>query len=61
MAAAVTKLTAAKTFNGQEVSIAATEGVKINNATVTTADVEASNGVIHILDTVLPPAATASA
>ena len=29
----------------------------INNATVTTADVEASNGVIHVIDTVLMPPA----
>jgi transforming growth factor-beta-induced protein len=29
--------------------------VKVNNATVTTADVEASNGVIHVIDTVLLP------
>ncbi len=32
-----------------------TDGVKVNNATVTTADVMASNGVIHIIDTVLIP------
>jgi uncharacterized surface protein with fasciclin (FAS1) repeats len=31
--------------------------VMINNATVTTADVEASNGVIHVIDTVLMPPA----
>jgi len=29
--------------------------VKINKATVTTADIEASNGVVHIIDTVLIP------
>jgi uncharacterized surface protein with fasciclin (FAS1) repeats len=61
MAADVTKLTSAKTVNGQEVKIDAASGVKINDATVTTADVEASNGVIHIIDTVLMPSATASA
>ncbi len=60
MAADVTKLTSAKTVNGQEVKVDAASGVKINDATVTTADVEASNGVIHIIDTVLMPAATAS-
>jgi transforming growth factor-beta-induced protein len=31
--------------------------VMINNATVTTADVEASDGVIHVIDTVLMPPA----
>lgn len=30
-------------------------GVKINNATVTTADVDATNGVVHIIDKVLVP------
>lgn len=61
MAADAAKLTTAKTVNGQELKIDATSGVKINNATVVTADVEASNGVIHVIDTVLMPAATAKA
>jgi len=60
-AADVVKLTSAKTVNGQEVKIDAADGVKINNATVTTADVETSNGVIHIVDTVLMPSAAAEA
>jgi uncharacterized surface protein with fasciclin (FAS1) repeats len=30
-------------------------GVKVNDATVTTADVEASNGVIHVIDAVIVP------
>ena len=59
LAADAAKLTSAKTVNGQEVKIDATSGVKVNNATVTTADVEASNGVIHIIDTVLMPLAAA--
>ncbi len=61
LAADAAKLTTAKTVNGQEIKIDATSGVKINDATVTTADVEASNGVIHIIDTVLMPSATATA
>ncbi len=61
LAADVVKLTAAKTVNGQEVKIDATDGVKVNDATVTTADVETSNGVIHIIDTVLMPSAAAQA
>ncbi len=61
LAADVTKLTTADTVNGQQLKIDAGDGVKINNATVTTADVEASNGVIHIIDTVLLPTAAASA
>ncbi|NJO02009.1 MAG: fasciclin domain-containing protein [Bacteroidia bacterium] len=48
----------AATLQGAEITISTTDGVKLNNkATVTTADVEASNGVVHIIDAViLPPA-----
>lgn len=56
MAADVTKLKSAKTVEGSDVKVDATNGVKINNSTVTTADVAADNGVIHIIDTVLMPA-----
>ncbi|MCU0567114.1 MAG: fasciclin domain-containing protein, partial [Oculatellaceae cyanobacterium Prado106] len=56
MAADVTKLKSAKTVEGSEVRIDASQGVKINDSTVTTADVAADNGVIHIIDTVLMPA-----
>jgi transforming growth factor-beta-induced protein len=61
-AADVVKLTSAKTLNGASVSIKVQGGtVTINNATVVTPDVMASNGVIHVIDTVLlPPAATAA-
>jgi len=38
------------------VSIDATDGVMIDNATVITADIETSNGVIHVIDTVIMPA-----
>jgi uncharacterized surface protein with fasciclin (FAS1) repeats len=56
MAADVVKLTEAKTVNGQSVAITVDHGtVKVNNATVTQTDVEASNGVIHVIDTVLLP------
>lgn len=51
----VVKLSTAKTVQGSEVKIDATEGVKINDAKVTKADVAASNGVIHVIDTVLLP------
>lgn len=44
-----------KTVQGSEASIDATNGVKIDAATVVTADVEASNGVIHVIDTVIMP------
>ncbi|MDZ7628400.1 MAG: fasciclin domain-containing protein [Parvularculaceae bacterium] len=47
-----------KTLNGAELAIDATNGVKVGAANVVKADVYASNGVIHVIDTVLlPPAA----
>jgi uncharacterized surface protein with fasciclin (FAS1) repeats len=56
MAADVVKIKSAKTVEGSDVKIDASSGVKINNSTVTTPDVAADNGVIHIIDTVLMPA-----
>lgn len=56
MAADVMKIDTAATLQGQPVTISTTDGkVMINNANVVTADVEASNGVIHVIDTVLLP------
>jgi len=55
MAADVVKLTEAATVNGQMVAIDATKGVRVNGANVVKADVKASNGVIHVIDTVLLP------
>lgn len=50
------KKTDAKTVNGQALAIDATSGVTLNgSAKVTTADVAADNGVIHIIDTVVLP------
>ncbi|WP_228116238.1 fasciclin domain-containing protein [Fictibacillus phosphorivorans] len=43
-----------KTLAGKEVTISLNP-VKINNATVVTPDIETSNGVIHVIDTVLLP------
>jgi uncharacterized surface protein with fasciclin (FAS1) repeats len=46
----------AETVNGAEISISVVDGnVMVNDATVTTADVMASNGIIHVIDTVLLP------
>jgi uncharacterized surface protein with fasciclin (FAS1) repeats len=56
MAADVVKLKSAKTVEGSDVKIDASSGVKVNDATVSTPDVGADNGVIHIIDTVLIPA-----
>ena len=56
MASDVVKLKSAKTLEGEDVKIKINDGnVMINNSKVTTADVEASNGVIHVIDTVLIP------
>lgn len=50
------KVTDAKTVEGKTVKIDATKGgVTVNGAKVVAADVAASNGVIHVIDTVLMP------
>ncbi len=55
-AADVVKLQAATTVNGSDVSIAVQDGsVRINDATVVKTDISASNGVIHVVDTVILP------
>ena len=56
MAADVVKLDSAKTVQGKSVTVK-TEGktVMINNAQVVIADIVTSNGVIHVIDTVLLP------
>jgi uncharacterized surface protein with fasciclin (FAS1) repeats len=52
----VVKLNSAKTLNESDVNVKVSYGkVFINGSQVTTADVQASNGVIHIIDTVLIP------
>lgn len=43
------------TVNGGTVHVDGTQGVAVNDATVTTADIVASNGVIHVIDAVLLP------
>ena len=44
-----------KTVQGSELTIGTTGGVTVDAAKVTTADVLADNGVIHVIDTVLIP------
>jgi uncharacterized surface protein with fasciclin (FAS1) repeats len=52
----VAKLTSARTVNGKEQPISAADGkVMVGNATVIQADIPATNGVIHVIDTVLLP------
>lgn len=45
----------AATVNGADVTITLDGGAKVNGATITTADIAASNGVIHVIDTVIMP------
>lgn len=55
-AADVVKLSSAKTLNGKSVTIKTAGGkVLINGATVVKADIAATNGTIHVIDTVLMP------
>ena len=59
MAADVVKLKEAKTAGGATVKISTTDGVKVGTAKgmskVTTTDIKASNGVIHVIDAVILP------
>jgi uncharacterized surface protein with fasciclin (FAS1) repeats len=60
MAADAAKLKEAETVGGTKQPIDATDGVKFGGAKVVTADIAASNGVIHVIDTVIRPAAPAA-
>ena len=51
------QMLSAATVQGESVDIDGTMGVKVDNATVVSADIETSNGVIHVIDTVLIPGA----
>ena len=55
MAADVVNIDSAPTVEGSSLKIDASNGVKVNDATVVTPDVEADNGVIHVIDSVLIP------
>lgn len=45
----------AATVQGGEVTITLEGGAKVNGAVISTADIEASNGVIHVIDSVILP------
>jgi len=55
MAADILKMSSAKTVEGQSLTINAKNGVKVDGANVTKADVLTTNGVIHIIDSVVLP------
>ena len=54
-AADVVKLSSVATIEGQPVKIHAGESVMVNDATVVKTDISTSNGVIHVIDTVMLP------
>ena len=55
MAKDAMKLTSAMTLFGQDLAIEAGEGVKVGGAKVVATDIECTNGVIHVIDTVMLP------
>ncbi len=56
MAKDVAGMPSAKTVNGKELKLKAADGkVMVDGATVTKADIATSNGVIHVIDSVLMP------
>jgi uncharacterized surface protein with fasciclin (FAS1) repeats len=55
---AVTECMSATAVNGQPLSFTVGDTVMVNGATVTLADVNTSNGVIHVIDKVLSPTDT---
>lgn len=56
MAADVIKLKEAKTVNGKMLDIETkSDAVMVNDTKVTTTDIGASDGVIHVIDTVILP------
>jgi uncharacterized surface protein with fasciclin (FAS1) repeats len=55
MAADVVKLKEAKTVQGQSIKIDTTAGVKVDGANVIKTDIACSNGVIHVIDSVILP------
>lgn len=55
-AADLANVTSVKTLNGAELTVKVTDGVVyLNDAKVVQSDIAASNGVIHVIDTVLTP------
>jgi uncharacterized surface protein with fasciclin (FAS1) repeats len=55
MASDVAKMSSLKTLQGSDLSVDTSKGVKINDASVIRADIVCSNGVCHVIDSVLIP------
>ena len=54
----VSEMSLIPTLQGSDIKVTLDSGVQLNDATVTTADVEADNGLIHVVDSVLLPPGT---
>jgi uncharacterized surface protein with fasciclin (FAS1) repeats len=55
MASAAVKVSSVKAVSGDTIAISTNNGVMVNNARVVKTDIEASNGVIHVIDAVMIP------
>jgi len=55
MAADVAKLNSAETVQGQSIRIDTSSGVRVDDANVVKTDIVTSNGVIHVIDSVILP------
>jgi uncharacterized surface protein with fasciclin (FAS1) repeats len=55
------RMTTAKTVQGESINIDARISVKVNDANVVKADIVASNGVVHVIDSVILPPSAVSA
>ena len=57
MAASLVSAPTRKSFTGEELMFTDMSGLKVNNASIQARNLEATNGVVHALDTVLFPSA----
>ena len=55
LAADLTEGMKAASVQGDELTFTLADGAKVNGAVISTADIEASNGVIHVIDSVILP------
>jgi uncharacterized surface protein with fasciclin (FAS1) repeats len=55
MAADVVSKSSLKTVQGQSLQVSTSDGAKVDNANIIKTDIQTSNGVIHVIDTVVLP------
>jgi len=55
MASDVVGKSSLKTVQGQSLQVSTSDGAKVDNANIVKTDIETSNGVIHVIDTVVLP------